>query len=423
MTKTSGNRAHYVLGVLCLVAVVNYVDRQILSILLEPVKLDLHASDTAMGLLTGTAFAFCYVASSYPIAHWADRGGRRSVLAGCVAIWSLMTGLCGLTQNFLQLALARSAMAFAESGAVPISQALVSDIYSPSRRGTVFGILTAAGTVGGAFGLFFGGWISDHFDWRTAFLVVAFPGLLIAALVRFTIKEPPRQASAGEPRQPDVSTLSTLRVLLRNPGFRWLLITTAPAGFTTYAMISWAPTFMIREHAMAASAVGLGMGVATLVGQAGGHMMAGAIADRLARKDVRWYAWFAAIGSLCAIPFGFAFLFVRDENIALILYALMQLFKSAWLAPTYALVFHLTPINLRARTSSILTCCLILFGLGLGPIFVGSVNDLLRPIFGASSIRYSLSAVVALLLPISLLFFFISGRVGRGAPSTTLAHA
>lgn len=400
----------WVLAVLSLIAVVNYIDRQVISILLVPIKADLHVSDTAMGLLTGTVFSLFYVAASLPIARMADGGNRRNILACCIALWSAMTVLCGLPQTYAQLLIARSGVAVAESGAVPISQALASSVFPPSRRATVVGILTAAGSVGLSAGLFIGGWINDLFNWRIAFMVVGGPGLLLALLLRLTVAEPIR---SGPPSAGPTSMLGSLGELMSQSVFRWLVAASALSGFTTYALIGWTPTFFVRAHAMSTAEVGAGMGIVTLLGPVAGHLLAGLISDRLAARDLRWYPWFAAAGNLVAVPLGILFLFTNGRVPALVGFGVMMVFKSAWLAPVYAVAFRVSPPNLRAQASAVLTSCVILTGLGLGPLFVGVTNDALAPMFGNQSIRYSLMIVTLILLPGCLVFLAIARSVAR----------
>jgi predicted MFS family arabinose efflux permease len=334
------------------------------------------------------------------------------VLATCIAVWSLMTAACGVAQTYAQLLLARSLVAVAESGAVPTSQALASDVFPPHRRATVFGILTAAGSVGVSVGLYAGGWIADAFDWRTAFLVVGGPGLLLALLLRFTIPEPSRHAAEGA--KPASGTLMiSLRQLLAERTFRWLVLSSAVSGFTTYALVGWTPTFFVRAHGMSVREAGAGLAIASLLGPVAGHVLAGVISDRLAVRDLRWYAWFAALGNLVAVPSGLFFLFVADSTAGLVGYGVMMLFKSAWLAPVYAIAFRVSAPHLRAQASAVLTSCIILTGLGLGPLFVGAMNDALAGTFGTGSIRYSLAAVVLILLPGCLVFMAIARSIGR----------
>nr|WP_047167552.1 MFS transporter [Sphingomonas sp. Y57] len=419
MIERKGQMRHYVLGVLCLVSVVNYIDRQILTILLEPIKKDLAVSDTVMGMLTGTAFSICYVLASFPIARWADKGTRRTVVAACLALWSGMTALSGLAQGTLQLALARAGVAIGEAGAVPASQSLLSDIYPSERRATVFGILTAASAVGAGAGLFIGGWINDHFDWRTAFFVVGFPGLILALFIRFTVTEPPRSQEVV-PLEPTSSSRGITRTLWDSVCFRWLAGICTITGLVTYGVLGWVPTFFMRVHGMTTGEVGLWVGIASVIGQAGGHVMAGLLADRLARRDFRWYAWFAGIGTALSAPAGALFVLSGDVRVAIGAFILFQMFKSMWLAPTYSIAYRILPVRMRATISATLTSCIILAGLGLGPLLIGVLNDLLAPSLHENAVRYSILLVVALMLPAGAAYAAVARIAGRQQASDVL---
>ncbi|QTH20130.1 MFS transporter [Rhizorhabdus wittichii] len=412
MIEKKSRMRHYVLVVLCLVSVVNYIDRQILTILLEPIKKDLAVSDTVMGMLTGTAFSICYVLASFPIARLADKGARRTVLAACLALWSSMTALSGLAQSTLQLALARAGVAIGEAGAVPASQSLLSDIYPSERRATVFGILTAASAVGAGAGLFIGGWISAHFDWRTAFFVVGLPGLVLALFIRFTVAEPPRGQDLIT-----VAAASTshrvARILWDDICFRWLAGICTITGLVTYGVLGWVPAFFMRVHGMGTEEVGLWVGLASVIGQGGGHVMAGLLADHLARRDVRWYAWFAGIGTALSAPAGALFVLSGDVRVAIGAFVLFQMFKSMWLAPTYSIAYRLLPARMRATISATLTSCIILAGLGLGPLLIGVLNDLLSPSLHENAVRFSILLVVALMLPAGGAYGIVARLVGR----------
>jgi predicted MFS family arabinose efflux permease len=395
----------YAFFILCMVALFNYIDRQILVILLESVKKDFGVSDAAMGLLTGTTFAICYVAASIPLARWADRGVRRDILALAIGVWSSMTAVCGFAQSYLHLALARAGVAAAESAAMPISHSLLSDLYRHSRRATVFGILMAAGAVGIATGLYLGGWINQHYGWRTAFVVVSIPGIAVALLLRFTVSEPTRQA--------DHAGNGGVKELLSRPLFVTLLIMAGLGGFVIYSTLGWMPTFLIRVHGLSTAEIGWKIGLATGLGNAGGHLAAGYIGDRLAQRDLHWYAGVAAIGSLFAIPFGLIFLFSESASTAIWSAFGLIFFMSAWFTPTYALAFRVASVHTRVQASALITGSMVLIGLGLGPLLIGALNDHLSHQYGNYAIRYSLLAVIAVLCVLAVGYAIVAAMVAN----------
>lgn len=388
--RPAPTRRHYILACLCVVAVFNYVDRQILTILLQPIKTELQVSDTAMGLLTGLAFAVLYVTAGFPLARWSDTGVRRSIVALCLAFWSGMTVLCGVAQNYTQLALARMGVAVGEAGAVPASHSMLFDVFPPARRATVFAILQASAAAGIAFGLFFGGWLNDLFGWRTVFILVGLPGILIALLLRFTIREPLRQvdlhvAAAGKPR-----LFASMAHLWKIPAFRDLALIAGLGSFTGYAVLGWTPTFFVRVHGMSTSAVGLGMGIAIIVGLVAGNLVAGSLADRLSKRDTSWYLWVAGGGTICAVPFGLGYVMVENDMLAFTLFGIFKFFTTFWTPIIFTMAVSLAPAQMRAMASATITMVQNLTGIALGPVFVGALNDLLNATYGLESVRYSI---------------------------------
>jgi predicted MFS family arabinose efflux permease len=401
--RSASRTVHYAFVLLCLVALFNFVDRQILVILLESVKKDFGVSDAAMGLLTGTTFSVFYVAASIPLARMADRGVRRNILAGALLVWSGMTAVCGFAQSYFHLAIARAGVAAAESAAIPISHSLLSDLYPPARRATVFAILMAAGSIGIAAGLYLGGWVNQHYGWRMAFFVVGFPGIVVALVLRLTVKEPQRQtALAGR---------GGVRELLTTPLFVMLLAMSGLGGLALYSTLGWMPTFLIRVHGLNTAQIGWQIGLAIALGNAGGHLTAGYLADRLAQKDIRWYAGVAAIGSLLAVPFALISLFTPNASLSIWSTFAWIFFMSGWYTPTYALAFRVASVKTRAQASAFITGSMVLVGLGIGPLLVGALNDHLKMQYGTDAVRYSLLTVVAVLLLLAFGYAVVAAMV------------
>jgi predicted MFS family arabinose efflux permease len=401
--RLGSRTVHYAFVLLCLVALFNYVDRQILVILLESVKKDLGVSDAAMGLLTGTTFSVFYLAGSIPLARMADLGVRRNVLAGALLVWSGMTAVCGFAQSYIHLALARAGVAAAESAAIPVSHSLLSDLYPPARRATVFGILMAAGSIGIAAGLYLGGWVNQHYGWRMAFFVVGIPGIVVALVLRFTVQEPQRQrALAGQ---------GGVRQLLETPLFVMLLVMSGLGGLAVYSTLGWMPTFLMRVHGMNTAQVGWQIGLAIALGNAGGHLAAGYLGDRLAQKNIRWYAGVSSIGSLLAVPFALISLFTPNASISVWSAFAWIFFMSAWYTPTYALAFRIASVKTRAQASAFITGSSVLVGLGIGPLLVGALNDHLKMQYGTDAVRYSLLTVVAVLLLLACGYAVVAAMV------------
>jgi len=376
---------------LCGAASFNSGDRQLLTILLEPIKHDLGVSDTAMGLLTGMGFAACYFIAGIPLAVWADRGVRRDVVACCLAVWSVMTALCGFAQNFLQMAATRAGVAIGEAGGNPASHSLVMDFYPPAKRATALAALIGSQAFGIALGLALGGWLSVIFNWRMVFILASIPGLAWALLLRLTVREPARGASDIMQEAPaKTPLLKSLAELWRFKSIRVLLAMAGVGSFNGFAILGWSPTFFMRVHNMRADQLGYKIGLASATGLILGNLLAGWLSDKLGTKDVRWYMRVAGFASFLAMPFVLLFLFAPNPYLALVGLACTQLLLTAFMPPLFTMALTLSPTRLRATTSMLMGLALYVVGLGFGPLVIGMLNDALASVYGTHAVRFSL---------------------------------
>ncbi|MET0183132.1 MAG: MFS transporter, partial [Caulobacterales bacterium] len=290
-------RRHYVLAVLCLVGIFNFVDRQIITILIEPIKKEFGASDTQMGLLTGLMFAGFYLAASIPLARIADTGSRRNLMVICLGCWSAMTALGGFAQSFIQLLLTRIGVALGEAGAGPASHSMISDLYPMRRRGTMLSIFIAAQSIGIGLGVFLGGLLGDMFNWRVAFVIVGVPGVLLAVLLLTTVKEPPRGMAdnVSETAKPP-PVFVTMKRLLGMPSYVCAVLTSMFGAIPGYGTLIWGPTFFLRVHELSAATVGFWFGIVSGAALFIGGISGGMVGDWAARRDVRWYMRLGGIG-------------------------------------------------------------------------------------------------------------------------------
>ena len=381
----------YVLSVLVVVYTFNFIDRQILSILLESIKADLDLSDQALGFLAGFAFAAFYATMGIPIALWADRGNRRNLISVALGLWSAMTALSGLAQNFWQLAVARIGVGIGEAGCSPPAHSLIADFYAPKERATALGIYALGIPFGIMFGLFIGGWINEAFGWRRAFFVVGLPGLLLALVVRFTVTEPVRGMSESRPVTDDrPGILETFRFLASRPSFVHLAFGGALAAFVGYGVISWFPSFLIRSHGLGTAEIGLWLGLTMGIAGGAGMYLGGVAADKFGARDTRWYLWSPGIAMVVAVPFGVAAYLAASPYLALILFVPPIFAANFWQATSFAQTQSLVRLRMRSVASSILLFVANIIGLGAGPWAVGALSDFLAPQYGADSLRWSL---------------------------------
>ena len=399
----------FVLVMLTLVYAFNFVDRQILVILQEPIKSDMQLSDAQLGLLSGFTFAVIYVSAGIPIAFWADRSNRRNIVAGALAVWSAMTALSGLVQNYLQLLLARVGVGLGEAGGSPPAHSMISDYFPPHQRGTALSFYTAGIYLGILVGYASGGFLAETLGWRNAFMVVGLPGVLFAALLLGTVREPLRgrwepQEAALRPRFRD-----TLAVLRRRRSFWYIALGCALTSYIGYGNGNFLPSLLIRYHGMSIADVGLALSLLAGFSGAVGTFLGGYLADRLAQRDRRWYVWVPLLGGLLAFaPYYYVLL---DDNTTAVLAVLIAVyvFNSLYLGPCIAISHAMVPPRMRALTSAVLFFVLNMIGLGLGPFLTGLSSDLLAPVVGDQSLRYAM-LITASIAPLPMLMFYLAAR-------------
>ena len=404
----------YVVFALAAVYAVNVMDRSLLTILQQPIKVELHLSDTQLGALTGLAFAVFYATLAVPIARFADRSNRALVLCASLALWSAMTAGCGTAMGFVTLLLFRMGVGVGEAGGYPPSASLLSDYFGKSKRATALALFGLGAPIGQTLGLFTGGWLHGLVGWRGAFFIVGSIGVLLAPVILFTVREPQRGvADQGHEALPDAASASLwqcAKVLWRLKTIRYLYIAHTLHGFVQYAHASWTPPFYARTFAMTTGHVAYWLGWLSICG-ALGTFAGGVLADRLGAKDPRWRIWIMAVSSAILVPSAVAQFLVPDRNLSLALAAAPYFLLSVYVAPTIAAGQTLVLPHMRATTAAIMLLVFNIFGLGLGPLAVGVLSDLLntRLGLGAQSLRYALVAAV-LVEAVAVVFYLLSGR-------------
>ncbi len=374
---TSGLYRYYVLFVLTVVYVFNFVDRQLLVILQEPIKEELGLSDSQLGLLTGFAFALFYVVCGLPIARWADKGVRRDVISIALTVWSVMTAASGLAANYTHLLLARIGVGVGEAGGSPPAHSMISDIFSKKSRASALSVYSVGIYIGILIGFALGGWIADTFGWRLAFFVVGVPGVLLALIVRLTVREPIRgwSENSAEGAAPAPPLSKVLRVLWTRRSFRFIALGASMQAFIIYGVGNWFPSYFLRSFETNLTLVGAWMALTSGIGGGVGSFLGGWFADRLGVKDVRWYLWLPAALVVLVVPVLAVALTTQSLYLALILTAPFNFLTAAYLGAVLAVSHNLVTARMRALTSAVLFFVLNLIGLGLGPLFVGMLSD------------------------------------------------
>ena len=385
---------YLVLGILTAAYVSNFVDRQVINVLAQFIIDDLQISDGQFGMLSGLAFALIYTTLGIPIARLADISNRRNIIAISITIWSIMTALCGAANNFFQLFMARFGVGVGEAGGSPPAHSIVSDIFPAEQRATALSIYSLGvyggilvGTVGGAY-------LVQYFNWRVAFVVVAIPGIFLALLVRFVIKEPPRGMAEARKDVAPPGFLRVLHFLWDRKSFRHLSFACALHAFVTYGMGNFMPLFLGRVHGMPILDVGWYYGMIAGIGGLAGTFFGGWMSDRMANKtgDKTWYIWIPFISTILAIPLGLVTFLLMPNGYSAAFSYFLPVFCGGWyLAPCIASTHFLVGIRMRAMASAILLFMLNLIGLGLGPMLTGFMSDFFEPTYGSDSLRYAMS--------------------------------
>lgn len=395
------------LWILLVVYVFNFIDRQIVNILAEPIARDLKLSDTQIGLMTGLAFALFYTVLGLPIARYADRPttSRPRLIALALAVWSGMTALCGMAQNYTQLLLARIGVGVGEAGCTPAAHSLISDIVPKERRASALAFYALGIPIGTLLGMIIGGQLADAVGWRRAFVVVGLPGVALALVVVWLLKEPRRAAaSAGiAPRTP-ISSRAALSAIFGSRALVLLMIAASLAAFLSYGKTTWATIFFQRTHGLSPGQVGLYFGLVNGLSAILGTWLGGKIADRWGATNRRHVLTAPAVGLALAAPLAYFGYSAGTWQAALVILVLPTLLNSLYYGPTYSAVQGLVAPQARAMAAAVLLFFQNLIGLGLGPLFFGMLSDVLKPEFGEDSVQIVLySAAFLGLIPA---FFF-----------------
>jgi len=405
---------NYVLGVLFVVYVFNFIDRQILAILLQPISEELQVSDTQLGFLAGIAFAIFYTFAGIPIARYADSAVRRSVIAAGLAVWSAMTAASGLARSFAHLALARVGVGIGEAACSPPAHSLIADYFPVERRATALAIYATGIHVGTFLGFMAGGWLREFFDWRVAFFAVGLPGLALAVLMRLTVREPRRGHSEGvfedEALPP---TKEVLRFLWRLRSFRHLSVAAAFSSFAGYGFSTWLPVFLERVHGMPSGEIGTWLGSIIGVFGAAGAFLGGALVDRLGVRDRRWNLWIPSLATVLGIPFLLFLMLWPEPRVGLLLAAPAVAAGAMWLGPVFSMTQTLVRLRMRAVASAILLFVINIIGLGLGPQTVGLLNDTVFAASGDEAVRWSLLCVLVVMNAWAAVHFLLAARTLR----------
>ena len=411
--QKGGNYKWFVLGMLTLVYTFNFIDRQILVILQEPIKAELGLTDTQLGLLTGLAFAALYVTLGIPIARWADLSNRKNIVALSLGVWSAMTALSGSVQNFLQMLLARIGVGIGEAGGSPPAHSMISDYFPPEKRATAISIYSTGIYLGILMGYVIGGVIAKLYGWRIAFYSMGIPGILLAIFIYFVIKEPIKGQNDEGVKEVEAPPIKdVVGLLFSKKTFIFLAIGSGFNAFGTYGVGNFLPSFLQRVHSVDIATAGIVLGLTTGIGGMIGTYMGGYLADRFQVRDKRWYMWIPLIAGFANIIPSLLLFFTGNPELAMAMTFFTSAFTAFYLGPSIAVSHSLVNAKMRAFTSAIFFFILNLIGLGFGPLVIGLLSDLLTPEFGNESLRWAFCSSILTGI-ISAIFFYMASKTYR----------
>jgi len=415
-------RAWSALAILCLVYVLNFLDRQLLSILAKPIQDDLGVTDGQLGLISGLYFALFYCVLAIPVGWLADRTNRVRVLSIACALWSAATIACGLATSYPQLAAARMSVGVGEAGGVPPSYAIITDYFPAGLRGTALSIFNLGPPLGLALGVAFGASIAAVYDWRSAFFSLGAVGIVTALIVALFVREPvrggldvPRAGSSADAME-KAPFWPTCRMFFAHPVLFRVSIATAITQIVTYATLNFTTLLLMREKGMTLREVAVWYALLVAVAVSAGMYTSGRLIDRLAPRSRRAYAYLPAAALALAIPFFIGFVASPTWPMALAFLAAPMFLNYFYLSPSVALVQETVRPQERVLAGALLLLVMNLVGLGLGPTFLGAVSDFLKPMYPEHSLQLAFYTLVPFYVLAVLCFLWLARAFKQEAP-------
>ena len=402
------------LGMLILVYTLNFLDRQIISILKDPIGKQLNLTDTELGLMGGLAFALLYTTLAIPVAWLADRKSRVWIMTWALGIWSAFTVVCGLTSNFVQLFFARMGVGVGEAGGVAPAYSLIADYFPPKQRARALAIYSFGIPVGSAAGILFGGLLAQFVDWRFAFISIGLFGVLLAPVFRLLVKDPPRNLyDAKSASEKPLGFIPACRVAFAKPTFWLLSFGAAFSSMVGYGLLYWMPTFLSRSMGLSLVDRSWYLAGILFIGGVAGMALGGFLGDRLGQKSKSYYPLIPAVAFLISAPLYVLGVITTDPTTAFFIFLAPQALGLVWLGPILTAVQHLGPANSRTMISALFLLINNLIGIAVGTWFFGFASDQLKPTFGEDSIKYAFIFGLSFYVVAAILLFLASFRIKK----------
>ncbi len=405
-------RRGYVLFILVVVYTFNFIDRQIVGILAVPIKADLGLTDTQLGLMGGLAFALFYTGLGIPVALLADRWSRTWIMTAALTVWSAMTAVCGLAQNFWQLFLARLGVGVGEAGGVAPAYSLIADYFPPRQRARALSVYSFGIPIGSALGIVFGGIIASHIDWRFAFFAVGLAGIVLAPIFRLTVAEPARGGLDARPAAARPARFADIVAKLSTKPSFWIMsVGAACSSMMGYGMFFWLPSFFVRSYGITLLEASLFYGAILLLGGLVGIWVGGSLADRFGQARKSAYALIPAAAFVTTVPFYVVGVLSPTLVVSFFVMLVPTALGLVWLGPVISAMQHLVRPDMRATASAVFLFINNLIGIGAGTVIIGALSDALTERYGDDSLRYSILAGTGFYLLAALLFWIAARRL------------
>jgi MFS family permease len=414
---------NYVLAVLVVVYMMNFIDRQILSVLAVPIKKELGLSDTQLGLLHGLAFAILYTTLGIPIAALADRSSRRRIMSWALGIWSAFTVVCGFITGFWSMFFSRVGVGVGEAGGVAPAYSFIADYFPKHQRARAMSIYSLGIPLGMALGILIGTVIAVKIGWRAAFIIVGSLGLVVAPVLRLSVRDPKRggwDTTAVSPPAPALTLRSFVEsfrevaaIVARKPTFWLLSFGAAASSVCGYGLAAWLPSFFIRSYKLSLTEMGVFYASITLIGGCCGILGGGILADRIGKRTKSSYPLIPAVSFLIGLPCFFFAVSSSSLAVAFPLFLIPTALNLVWLGPIVTAVQHLVPAHMRTRASAMFLLINNLIGIAVGTYYFGAMSDRLRPHFGAESLRYAIYSGLGFYVIASMLFMLASRKIKK----------
>ena len=402
----------YALGVLTIINTFNFLDRNLLALLLPLIKAEFKVSDTALGAVNSLFFVSAIL--GVPVAALADRWNRRNLIAISLVIWSLSTSLTGLADSIVALALFRLVMSAGEAGGVPSSNSMLADIFPKTSRPLALSIFTSGASISLILYAPVIGWVADHYGWRASFFIAGIPGILLALVFMLTVKEPPRGGAAavaeGAKPAPPVPFWPSIRFLLKSKTYVLLVIGSAFMSCINYGAGAWTATFFVRVHDLSLTQVGAFIQPLRGFISLAGIVLAGLVVTKVAQKDERWRVWVPALTCLIYVPCEMVYLFADPLPMWLTGFIVSSVFSLMYQGAAYSAVMEVSAPGTRGVAMAVLLLIGTIFGQLVGSIGIGFLNDHLAPMFGQLAVRYSMGLVLVSCALLASFCYALSAR-------------